>query len=300
MIRLFDPWGDSYCTCPRKYSLNPYTGCEHGCVYCYITSYIPRAFEARLKKNLLDEVRRQRARLDPKLVISIANSSDPYTPMERRFKRTRACLRLLRAHRVLIVTKSDLVTRDIDILREMRSCVSMTVTTLDEDAARRLEPGAPAPRRRLRALEKLRDEGIPVACRVDPIIPGINHDASGLIQELGEIGVTHVVSSTYKARPDSWRRFSRAFPEEAEELRALYFRRGKRHGNAWYLPRETRVKMLRRVMEECASRGIGFATCRESPGLRTPNAGSCDGSHLTGSFKSPGRKKPTRRISLGR
>jgi DNA repair photolyase len=300
MIRLFDPWGDSYCTCPRKYSLNPYTGCEHACVYCYITSYIPRAFEARLKKNLLSEVRRQRARLDPGLVISMANSSDPYTPMERRFKRTRACLRLLRRHRVLIITKSDLVTRDIDVLREMRCCVSMTVTTLDRDTAKRLEPGAPSPQKRLRALEKLMDAGIRVACRVDPIIPGINEDTAELIDELGKIGVPHVVSSTFKARPDSWRRLSQAFPEQGRELRALYLRRGERHGNAWYLPREMRMRLLGKVMEECASRGIEFATCREALGLRTPNARSCDGSHLIGSFKSTGMDKTTRRISLGR
>ncbi|MBI5253313.1 MAG: radical SAM protein, partial [Euryarchaeota archaeon] len=81
-ITYFDPWRDPLCTCPRKYSLNPYTGCEHRCVYCYITSYIPRGFECRIKKNLLGEVKRDRKKLNKKIPISMSNSSDPYTTME--------------------------------------------------------------------------------------------------------------------------------------------------------------------------------------------------------------------------
>jgi DNA repair photolyase len=284
VIKLFDPWGDSYCTCPKKYSLNPYTGCEHSCVYCYITAYIPRAFEARVKKNLLEEVRRQRPKLDPTQVISIANSSDPYTPMERRFRRTRACLELLRDYRVMIITKSDLVTRDIDLLKGMQSCVSMTVTTLDEEVASRLEPRAPSPSRRLRALRRLHGAGINVACRIDPLIPGVNSEAEELVEELRRIGVEHVVSSTYKARPDSWRRFMEAFPLKASKIKDLYFKKGERHGNAWYLPREIREKMMQQIMEKCSARGIEFSTCREGFFLGT--AKSCDGSHLIGSFKS--------------
>jgi DNA repair photolyase len=297
-IGLFDPWGDSYCTCPRKYSLNPYTGCEHACIYCYITAYIPRAFSARVKKNLLAEVRRQRAKLDPRLHISISNSSDPYTPMERRFKRTRECLKLLRDFKIMIITKSDLVTRDIDLLRDMRCCVSMTITTLDDSLAARLEPRAPGPERRLRALEKLLKNGISVSCRIDPVIPLVNDDASKLVKELSNMGVEHVVSSTFKARPDSWRRFSKAFPQEAKRLRSLYFKYGERHGNAWYLPRELRLRLMKELMEHCLAAGMSFATCREGFNLGT--ARSCDGSHLIGRFKSPVEKIPERRLRVGR
>lgn len=277
-IELFDPWKDSYCTCPRKYSLNPYTGCEHACVYCYITSYIPRAFRARVKKNLLSEVKRQRAKLDPRLHISISNSSDPYTPMEKKFRCTRECLRLLKDFKVMIITKSDLVTRDIDLLREMRSCVSVTVTTLDDSIATRLEPYAPRPEHRIRALERLIEAGINAACRIDPVIPGVNSDATRLVEELSNIGVKHVVSSTYKARADSWKRFEKAFPRIAERLRRLYFDHGEKHGNAMYLPYELRLEMMKELREHCTAREITFSTCREGFNLST--ARSCDGSHL--------------------
>jgi DNA repair photolyase len=276
IIREFDPWKGGLCTCPRKYSLNPYTGCEHRCIYCYITSYIPQGFTCRVKKNLLREVRKERRRLDPNGIISISNSSDPYTPMERKHKLTRACLRLLRDFRVLIVTKSDLVARDIDLLRNMRASVSITITTMDEEVARKLEPFAPPPERRLRALEELVEGGIPVSCRLDPIIPYVNEDAGLLVKRLSEIGVSHVVSSTFKPRHDSWKRFEKTFEAEAGMLKDLYFKRGFRCGPAFYLPRELRFQLMDSVRRLCNERGMSFASCRE--GFK--NEVNCDGSHL--------------------
>ncbi|NOZ58147.1 MAG: radical SAM protein [Euryarchaeota archaeon] len=280
IISLFDPWRSSLCTCPKKYSLNPYTGCAHACVYCYITSYIPRAFEARLKRNLLKQVKRELLKLDPRFPVTIANSSDPYQPLERDYKQTRSCLKLLkeRGFRVQVVTKGDLVVRDASLLAEMHAAVAVTVTTLHEGTAAQLEPGAPSPERRLRALQELAERGIPVACRIDPLIPGVNDSAGELVRELAHIGVCHVVSSTFKPRPDSWRRFAEAFPEAAEKLRELYFRRGSRVQNSYYLPREVRLELLRRVRDACRRYGISFATCRE--GLKLNTAPSCDGTHL--------------------
>ncbi len=279
-ISLFDPWRSKLCTCPRKYSLNPYTGCSHSCVYCYITSYIPRGFEARLKKNLLKQVKRDIAKLDPRIPVTISNSSDPYQPLERDYRQTRACLKLLKDFNfgVEIITKGDLVVRDADLLAEMRAAVAMTITTLDEGIAARLEPFAPPPERRLRTLQSLAERGIPVACRIDPIIPGINDDLSALVKELADIGVAHVTSSTFKPRPDSWRRFSKAFPESAVNLKELYFEKGERIQNSYYLPREVRFKLMQRVRDACDKHGITFATCRE--GFRLNTARSCDGTHL--------------------
>lgn len=277
-ITYFDPWRDPLCTCPKKYSLNPYTGCEHRCVYCYITSYIPRGFECRIKKNLLKEVKRERKKLNQKIPISMSNSSDPYTTMEGEYKLTRACLKLLKDFKVLIITKSDLVTRDIDLLKDMQTSVSITITTLDEGVAKKLEPYAPSPERRLRALEKLISSDIKVSCRIDPIIPHVNEDASVLIKELSDIGVPHVVASTFKARPDSWQRFENTFENEARLLKRAYV---DKHKNAYYLPRELRFKLLKDVRELCDRREITFAACREGfDELKT--AKTCDGSHLIG------------------
>ncbi len=277
-ITYFDPWRDPLCTCPKKYSLNPYTGCEHHCIYCYITSYIPRGFECRIKKNLLEEVKRERKKLNQKIPISMSNSSDPYTTMEGEYKLTRACLKLLKDFRVLIITKSDLITRDIDLLKDMQTSVSITITTLDEGVAKKLEPHAPSPERRLRALEKLISSDIKASCRIDPIIPHVNEDASVLIKELSDIGVPHVVASTFKARPDSWQRFENTFENEARLLKRAYV---DKHKNAYYLPRELRFKLLNDIRELCNKQRITFAACREGlNGLKT--AKTCDGSHLIG------------------
>ena len=280
VITPFDPWRSRMCTCPRKYSLNPYTGCSHSCVYCYITSYIPRAFEARLKRSLVRQVKRELAKLDPRFPVTMANSSDPYQPLERDYRQTRSCLKLLkeRGFGVQVVTKGDLVTRDARLLAEMRATVAITITTLDEGTAARLEPGAPSPERRLRALQVLAECGIPVVCRIDPIIPGVNHTAEELVRELAHIGVCHVVSSTFKPRPDSWRRFAQAFPEAAAELRELYFERGRRVQNSYYLPEKVRLRLLHEVRRACKKHGITFAACRE--GFRLSTAPSCDGTHL--------------------
>ncbi len=249
-------------------------------MYCYITSYIPRGFEARLKKNLLKQVKRDIAKLDPRIPVTISNSSDPYQPLERDYRQTRACLELLKDFNfgVEIITKGDLVVRDADLLAEMRAAVAMTITTLDEGIAVKLEPFAPSPERRLRALQRLAERGIPVACRIDPIIPEINDDVSVLVKELADIGVTHVTSSTFKPRPDSWRRFSKAFPESAAKLKELYFEKGERIQNSYYLPGEVRFKLMKRVRDACDKHGITFATCRE--GFRLNTARSCDGTHL--------------------
>ncbi len=276
LITLFDPWRGEFCTCPKKYSLNPYTGCEHGCLYCYITSYIPDPRRVRAKKDLLASVKRERKKLNRELPISMSNSSDPYPPAERDLKLTRACLGLLRDFKVLLITKSSLVARDANILADMRACVSITITTMNEELAMKLEPNAPPPDARLKALENLVEKGVPVACRIDPILPGLNEEQRVLVKELSAIGAGHVVASTYKLRPDSWGRLKERF--DCEAMGELYFTRGERRGNAYYLPRDLRFGMMKRVKELCDSHGLTFATCRE--GLPLNTAPSCDGTHL--------------------
>jgi len=280
VLRKFDPWGDPLCTCPPKYGLNPYTGCAHRCVYCYITSYIPRAFDCRPKKDLAARLRRDLAKADRRMFVSMSNSSDPYPPQEGELSLTRACLEMLREHgmAVQIITKSDLVLRDADILSRMPSVVSFTITTLRREISRKLEPGAPAPDRRLKAMEELAEAGVPVTLRLDPVIPGLNDgEIEEIVSAAAEAGAEHVTSSTFKPRPDSWSRFSLTFPELAEELRVEFFERGWKHHNARYLPRGLRAELMGKVREACRRAGVTFATCREGFPLEAP---TCDGSHL--------------------
>jgi DNA repair photolyase len=282
LLKEFDPWKDPLCTCPPKLSLNPYTGCAHACLYCYITSYIPRGFQCRPKRDLLRRLEGDLERLGRQPLISMSNSSDPYPPAEKELLLTRGCLeRLVGRARVLVVTKSDLVVRDADLLGRLPCAVSVTLTTLKPTVAKRLEPGAPPPERRLKALRELSDAGIPTSLRLDPLIPGLNEgEVEEIVKAAASTGVRHVTSSTFKPRPDSWRRMERGFPELFPRLRELYSG-GERRKRSLYLPEGTRRALLERVREACLSAGLTFSTCRE--GLTDLNrAPSCDGSHLIG------------------
>ncbi|MDI6806662.1 MAG: radical SAM protein [Candidatus Aenigmarchaeota archaeon] len=282
VINLFDPWKSKFCTCPTKYSFSPYTGCSHGCLYCYASSYIPNFFTCKPKKDLLKRLASDLKKIDKRIYVSIANSSDPYPPLEHKLRLTRDCLKLLVANncKFLLITKSNLVERDKDVLSKAKVCVSFSLTTLDEDAAKKLEPNAPLPQKRLAAMENLIKHNIQVAMRIDPIIPGINDSEIGdLLKSVAEIGVKHIVSSTYKARFDSWNRMYKVFPEVMEKLKDLYFRQGEKISNSYYLPTSIRFKLMKKVKESCDKFGLTFACCREGfIELNTPK--SCDGSHL--------------------
>jgi len=176
ILRSFDPWKSPLCTCPAKLSLNPYTGCPHGCLYCYASSYIPRFNQCRPKADLLNRLKREAAKIAPGTLVAMSNSSDPYPPGERDLELSRGCLEILkeRGLQVQVVTKSDLVAKDADLLRSMAATVAVTITTLKDSLSQRMEPGAPLPKRRLDAMRILNENEIPVSARVDPIIPGIN------------------------------------------------------------------------------------------------------------------------------
>ena len=213
-------------------------------------------------------------------LISISNSSDPYPNFEEENGLTRRCLEILSRHecKVQIVTKSTLVTRDIDLLRKMRCMVAFSITTGDDGISRRLEPRAPVSSERLKAIEALVEKGIPVAVRIDPVIPFLNDKPKRLIESLSSLGVSHITSSTYKVRPDNWRRFSKAFPEVAKKLSQLYFEEGERISGYFYLPKELRYQLMKEVKEITEENGMKFGCCRE--GFSHLNSASCDGSWL--------------------
>jgi DNA repair photolyase len=279
LISKFDPWRSALCTCPPKLTLNPYTGCQHACVYCYASTYIPRFFNCRPKKNLVSRLEREAAKLTGE-TISIANSSDPYPSLEARTRLTRSCLIILSRHncKIQIVTKSSLVVRDAELLSKIHSMVSLTITTDDDTTARLIEPNAPSSSERLKAAETLIAKGIPTSVRIDPVIPLLNDEPESLIKKLASIGVKHITSSTLKIRPGNWTRFSAALPETAEKLGALYFKEGEKMGNYTYLPADLRFQLLKKVGCLAQKYGVKFGTCRE--GLGHLDTATCDGSWL--------------------
>ncbi|MGC2203433.1 MAG: PA0069 family radical SAM protein [Stellaceae bacterium] len=171
-------------------SINPYRGCEHGCIYCYARpshAYLGLSpgldFESRLFYKpraaalLADELRKKGYICRP---IALGSNTDPYQPVERRLEITRAILEVLRdfRHPVTIVSKSALIQRDLDILAEMAkhslASVTISVTTLDRILARRMEPRAPTPERRLETIAALAAAGVPAGVLSAPMIPALN------------------------------------------------------------------------------------------------------------------------------
>ncbi|WP_297436707.1 radical SAM protein [Thermococcus sp.] len=275
-LRPFDPWKSRLCTCPSKYTLNVYTGCDHACVYCYITSYIPKAFHVRTKDGLLPALERELRRLDKRYIVALSYSSDPYPTIERELGITREVLELLKRYnaRCLLLTKSDIFERDLDLLGEMKCAVGITVTTVDEKKSRLLEPNAPSPMERIQALKKAREAGIPVYARIDPIIPFYTWEDFGVTLSALKF-VSHITVSTLKLRRDIRKRMEAKFPELMEKLNPLY-EKGDRMGEYRYLPRELRFQILNEAERMIKNAGITFGSCREG----YHSYPSCDGSHL--------------------
>jgi len=177
---------------PFRFSLNPYRGCEHGCIYCYARpSHEYLGFSAGLDFERKILVKRdaaqllRRALLAPRWqpqVVALSGNTDCYQPIERRLGITRRCLEVFAEFRnpVGIITKNATIIRDIDILRRLSAdgCVHVhiSITSLDPEVARRMEPRASRPSRRLDAIGELTRAGVPVAVSVAPIIPGLNDE----------------------------------------------------------------------------------------------------------------------------
>ncbi len=188
-------------------SLNPYRGCEHGCSYCYarpMHAFLGHSpgldFETNLyaKTNAAEVLEAQFRQPGYKVkTIALGSATDAYQPIERQHKITRRILTVMARYRhpFVIATKSYLITRDIDILKDMAQLgltkAALSVTTLDRDVARKMEPRAATPARRLEAIAQLSAAGIPTTVLVAPVIPGLNdHEIEQILLSAKQAGAT--------------------------------------------------------------------------------------------------------------
>ena len=198
---------------PFNVSINPYKGCEHGCAYCYARpthAYLDLSpgldFETKIHAKPDAAMLLEKAFDSPGYrpeVIALGANTDPYQPLERKLKITRQVLEVFRQYRhpVTIVTKSAMIERDLDILAELAQQdlvqVAFSVTSLDRELSRRLEPRATAPQRRLQAISRLTENGIPVSVLFAPVIPVLNDNeveaVLSAVQEAGACSASYIM-----------------------------------------------------------------------------------------------------------
>ncbi|HXZ81664.1 MAG TPA: radical SAM protein [Terriglobales bacterium] len=230
---------------PFKWTINPYRGCEFACKYCY-ARYTHEFMEMRngedferkiyVKQNVAAQLRRDLKKTKPGEMIAIGTATDPYQPAERRYQVTRAILEEFAHHLGLeigIVTKSNLVLRDVDVLRRIAEhnqiSVNITITTLDTQLARILEPRAPRPDLRLEAVRTLSRYGLETGISCAPVIPGITdsmRNLAPLVAAAKEAGARHIFANPLFLKPCSAAVFlpflEREFPQLVESYRKRY------------------------------------------------------------------------------
>ena len=233
---------------PFTWTINPYRGCEFACKYCY-ARYTHEFMELRdglefeqkifVKQHTAELLRQELRRVKPGEEIAIGTATDPYQPAERRFQVTRGILEELARHRGLelgIVTKSDLIVRDAELLAEIsrhnRLFVNLTVTTLNVELARILEPRAPRPDLRLQALRQLVAAGVDAGVICAPVLPDITdapRDLEALVRATAAVGGKYIFANALFLKPCSAAMFlpflEASFPKLVESYRRRYANR---------------------------------------------------------------------------
>ncbi|HLW78553.1 MAG TPA: radical SAM protein [Terriglobia bacterium] len=270
---------------PFAWTINPYRGCEFGCKYCYarythefMELRDGRDFERKIyAKRGAPELLRQEVReaKDKGLPIALGTATDPYQPAEKQFEVTRRMLEVLAAFEGLdfsITTKSVLILRDLDLLRGIaakhRFSVHMSVTTTDAHLARRLEPKAPPPSKRLEAVRALSDAGVRVGVNAMPILPGLNDSAQALedlARQSAEARARFFHGRLLFLKSSAMSQFmpflERDFPRLVRRYRQLY-------AHSAYLEGEYKQEIARRVATLRARYGLD--EWREPPPRRAP------------------------------
>jgi DNA repair photolyase len=257
---------------PFKWSLNPYMGCAHQCTFCYVRAFELRADRPfddrygstiRVKTNVAEVLARELARTTwHGESVAVGAATDPYQPVEGRYRLTRACLEALAAasNPFSLITRGPMIVRDVDVLQEAAAraevSVNFSIPTLDREVWRKTEPGTAPPRQRLRALKALVDAGVRAGVGMAPILPGISdrpEQLAEVVRAAREAGATHLWANVLFLRPGTREHFlehlARDWPEERERYERLYASRAYLRGPEAEEPR-------RRVSELRATYGI--------------------------------------------
>lgn len=280
---------------PFEWSLNPYRGCAHGCSFCYA-----RSFQSFLGKAATDEFQNhilvkenaaealeaqlqsfaRRFGVRPEGVgarlgrVAIGTATDPYQPVEAKAEQTRRCLRVLAKYRVRtsVTTRSPLIARDVDLLKELRlEAVNISIHTLDAALTRTLEPGAPAPAARLKTVEKLAAAGLPVGVFIAPILPLLTDEEPALDALFAAVksnGAAFAWGSLLRLAPDVkmwyYRTLEAHFPKLLPRYIKLY--------DSGYAEQSYAEKMNRLLAELSARHGLPAKPPERADAAPAPSA----------------------------
>ena len=212
------------------YCINPYIGCLHGCIYCYsrfmkrFTGHLERWGEfVDVKINASEILEKELSRNPKRGIVLLGSVIDAYQPVERKYKITRGILEVLLRYDfpISILTKSDLVIRDIDLLKKFRNCeVGLTITTLDEQVARDFEPRSSSPQKRLKALEILHNSGIKTYGFIGPILPELTD--LELICTALQGKVDFIMAESLNMKCGNWENIRSVLGKKYSHLLSLY------------------------------------------------------------------------------
>ncbi|MEM3507548.1 MAG: radical SAM protein [Candidatus Bathyarchaeia archaeon] len=280
-LSLFNSPKNAFCTCLPKYNLNTYLGrCFHRCLYCYAVKFPSFTGEPKPRIKLLNNIEAIVKNTKPILPVMLSDCTDPYQPLEEKYEISRKCIEVLIKHNfpILIATKSDLVLRDLELFKQAKASIAITITTMDPKISELIEPYAPCPERRIKALEILAKNHIPTIARVDPIIPTLNDDEKEfekLVKELASIGVKQITISTLKPVKGFFSLLGKKDLELSIRLKKIYSN-GKWIAGYKYLNEKIRNEILEKFRPIVLKHRLNFASCRENkPEF---NTSFCDGS----------------------